>query len=142
MARTANKIMSGTWGKVLLEGDDLYEVSAFMAKVTYNKEDVQMAGDMMIDTKVISCKGTGTLTLKKMNSRMAKLLGQKILNGIDQRFSLIGALDDPDASGKERISISNISFDELTLMDWAVGEIKDVEVPFTFTKYKTIDLVA
>ena len=67
MARVDGRIqVNGTWGKVFLEGEEVFGVTSFSAKVEHNKEDVQMAGNMKIDTKITSMKGTGSMTIKKM----------------------------------------------------------------------------
>ena len=67
MARVdGRRQVNGTWGKVFLEGEEVFEVTSFSAKVEHNKEEVQMAGNMKIDTKITSMKGTGSMTIKKM----------------------------------------------------------------------------
>lgn len=129
---SAKRIMSGTWGE-FWAGSDLWgEVSAFQAKFSYTKEDQQMAGQMAVDSKITNVKGTGSVTLKKVYSRTAGH-GDKVLQGIDERLTFIGKLDDPDAYGAERVALYNVSLDEETLMDWRVGSTTEMTVPFTFT---------
>ena len=55
--------------------------------------------------------------------------------------TIVGKLADPGNGGSERISISGVSFDDLTLFDFEVKTLGEVECPFTFTKYKFIDLI-
>jgi len=138
---SAKRVMSGTWGQVWVGGDLWAEVSAFQAKYTYGKEDVQMAGQMEVDAKVVNVKGTGSMTIKKVYSRLAGH-GDKVLQGIDERSTLIGKLDDPDAFGAERVALHNVSFDEEPLMDWAVGKTTEITVPFTFTRREWLSVVA
>ena len=57
----------------------------------------------------------------------------------EPRFTLIGKLADPDADGVERIVVKNVSFDDLTLMDWEVGAIGQSEHPFTATAWEVLD---
>ena len=90
-----------------------------------------MAGQMAVDTKLTSVKGTGSVTLKKVYSRTAGH-GDRVLQGVDERMTLIGKLDDPDAFGAERVALYDVSLDEETLMDWRVGSTTEITVPFTF----------
>lgn len=140
MSISAKRVMSGTWGQVWFGGDLWAEVSAFQAKYTYTKEDQQMAGQMATDTKVTGVKGTGSVTLKKVYSRTAGH-GDKVLEGIDERGTFIGKLDDPDAFGAERVALYNVSLDEEPLMDWRVGSTTEITIPFTFTEREWLQTV-
>lgn len=136
---SAKRIMSGTWGEVWLDGDYVGECYKCQAKWSVNKDEVSLAGQMAVDTKAKSIKGTGSIGLHKVSSRMATKIGEAIQSGKDLRFTLISKLDDPDANGAERIAYYNVSFDDLTLADWEVAVIGKVECPFTFTKSKLLD---
>ena len=137
----AKRVMSGTWGEVWLDGDKVAEAYGLQLKVSYNKEDVKMCGQMAVDSKVTSVKMTGSLKMHKVNSRMALKIGSEIRNGKDLRFTIISKLDDPDAYGAERIAAKNVSMDDLTLADWEEGVNGTIEAPFTFTDYNFLDTV-
>ena len=138
---SAKRVASGTWGEVWLDGEYVAECFGLQAKMSFNKEDVAMCRRMATDSKVVSMKGTGSLKLHKATSRMARTIGGKISDGIDVRFTIMSKLDDPDTYGAERVSISNVSLDDLTLADWEAAKIGTVEAPFTFTDYKYLDLI-
>ena len=138
---SAKRVMSGTWGELWLEGEYVAECYKFQAKYTYNKEDVNICGQMMTDTKVMSIKGAGTMGLHKVSSRMAKVIGDKIRDGKDVRFTIISKLADPDSFGAERVSLSNVSFDDFTVADWEAGVAGKIETTFTFTESKFLDKV-
>ena len=104
---SSKRVMSGTWGQLWVSGDLWAEASAFQAKYTYTKEEQQMAGQMAVDTKLTSVKGTGSVTLKKVYSRTAGH-GDRVLQGVDERMTLIGKLDDPDAFGAERVALYDV----------------------------------
>lgn len=137
----ANRVMSGTWGEVWLDGDYVGECFGLQAKISYTKEDVRFCGQMSIDKKVTGYSGTGSLRMHKVNSRMAETIGGDIRNGRDRRFTIISKLDDPDSYGAERVVLKNVSFDDLTLADWEVGQNGRIESPFTFTDYEFLDRV-
>ena len=137
----ANRVMSGTWGEVWLNGEYVSECYGLQAKASFNKEDVPICRQMATDKKITSISCTGSLKLYKANSRMAIAIGDNIKKGKDIRFTVISKLDDPDAYGAERIVLRNVSFDDLTLADWEVAKNGTVEAPFTYTDYEFIDKV-
>ena len=137
----ATKIINGTHGQVFLGDDEVAEMKAFQAKLEFQKEEIKVAGQMAVDTKLMSYTGKGSLQLHKVNSRMVKTLLNEIKEGKDPRFTLIGKLADPNSEGAERIAIKNVSFDDLTLFDFEVGSVGSLECPFTFTDMETIDLI-
>ncbi|MEA5136371.1 MAG: phage tail tube protein [Candidatus Fimivivens sp.] len=137
----AKRVLSGTWGEVWLEGEKVSECYGLQAKITYNKEDIALCGQMGTDYKVKSYKGTGSLKMHKVSSRMAKLIGEKIRNGQDVRFIIISKLADPDAYGAERVVLKNAGFDDLTLADWEADNLGKIEAPFTFSDYEYLDAI-
>ena len=138
----ANKVMCGTWGEVWLGEDYVAECYGLQAKVTVNKEDVNLCRQMAVDKKITSISCTGSLKLHKANSRMAIAIGDSIRKGEDRRFTILSKLEDPDACGAERITLRNVSFDDLTLADWEAAKNGTVEAPFTFTDYEFIGVEA
>lgn len=138
---SAKRVMSGTWGEVWLDNEYVGEVYKFSAKVNYSKQAIPRCGQMANDQKVTSYSGTGSIGMRKINSRMGILMGEKIRNGQDVRFTVISKLDDPDAYGAERIRLQNVSFDDLTLADWEADTPGNIEAPFTFTDYEYLDQV-
>lgn len=138
---SAKRVISGTWGQVWLDGDLVGECYGLQAKVSFNKEDVPICGRMAADKKVTSIDCTGSLKLHKVTSRMARAIGDYIRDGRDVRFTIVSKLADPDAYGAERVALSNVSFDDLTLADWEAKNVGKVECPFTFTDYDFLDTI-
>lgn len=135
----ATDVINGTWGEVWINDELIEEITAFQAKIEFDKEDVSIAGDMWTHKKVTGYSGTGSMTLHKTNSRMIKLLSEFTKEGIEPEIVLVGKLADPTTEGSERISISGVSFDDLTLFDFEVKALGSYECPFTFTGYSVID---
>ena len=50
----ANRVMSGTWGELWLDGEKFADVYKFQAKRTANKEKIALCGQMATDTKTMS----------------------------------------------------------------------------------------
>lgn len=135
---SAKRVISGTWGELWLDGEYVAECYALQLKASYNKETIQLTGQMAEDAKVTSIKNTGSVELYHVNSRMIKKLAE-IKNGRDVRCTIISKLDDPDAYGAERVKAENVSFDDLTLADWKVAATGSITAPFTFTDYAFLD---
>jgi hypothetical protein len=138
---STKRVMSGTWGQLWLDGELVAECYKFQAKVTLNKEDVPQCGVMWTDSKIKGMSGKGSVGLYKVNSRMARLIGEQIRTGRDPRFTIISKLSDPDAYGAERVAVKNVSFDDLALADWEANAFGRVECPFTFGDFEYLDMV-
>lgn len=139
MAFNAKGVMSGTHGTIFINGHEIGEVKAFQCKVEFQKEEIKMTGRMATDTKLMGYSIKGSVSLHKTNSRMIHYLSDSVKKGKEPRFTIIGKLADPDADGVERIAINNVSFDDLTLMDWEVGAVGSGEHPFTATSWDILD---
>lgn len=137
----SNKIINGTFGSIWLDGEKLADVDSFEAKVTINYEDVNMAEDLSTHKKMTGWTGEGTLTLKKVYSTGASLLGRALKEGKTPTFTMVGKLDDPDAYGAERVVCDEVTFSEFTLFKFAQKELQTEELPFAFADYDLIDLI-
>ena len=134
-----NRTLSGTYGEVWVDGEKIWEFSKIEAKVTANREDVQL--DLDVDSKITGLKGEFTLTLKKVYSRYNAVF-ESWKKGVDQRSQIITKLADPDSAGgqQERYSIDNCWFNELPLVNMEKGGIIEEEVSGGFTPTDMINL--
>lgn len=139
--KSAKRVVNGTFGQIWLDGDLVSECYGCKLAVKTTKEKIHLSGQMAVDTKVTDIELTGSLKLYKCSSRMARLIGDKLKSGVDVRFTIVSKLKDPDAYGAERVSVTGVSFDDLTLADWEAGKIGQVESPFTYTDYTYLDLI-
>ena len=95
---------------------------------------------MVIDAKVTSIKGTGSITVNKVYTRNIDQ-AQSLIDGHDIRSTIVGKLADPDAYGAERVALYNVSFDDETIMDFAAGKVGSVTHPFTFSGREWMDTI-
>ena len=56
---SAKRVISGTWGEVWLDGDKVSECYGLQAKVSFNKEDIALCGQMASDKKVTASSVRG-----------------------------------------------------------------------------------
>lgn len=89
--------------------------------------------------KITKISLAGSVGMHKVNSRLAKVVGEQVMQGHDPRISIIGKLDDPDTNGADYILHEGVSFDDLTLMDWEAGVAGKIEAPFTFASYTYLE---
>lgn len=137
----AKNVINGKFGEIWLDSDKLAECYKLQAKIDLKKEDVPICGKMGTAKKVMGWEGKGSMTLLKVNSRMAVKLADMIKNAKDVRFTVISKVADPDAYGSERVALKNVSFDDLTLADWEDAKLGEVEAPFTFEDYEFLDRI-
>lgn len=125
----------GTHGKVWWDGEEVFEIESFEAKLKIERDDVNFAGSLDSDSKIKGLKGEGKMKIKKVFSRGKKKMLEALKRGEDVRSQLVGLLKDPDAIGKqsERIVLNNVWFNELTLMDFELGKKIEEEISFGFT---------
>jgi len=128
-----NNQINGSWGQVWMDGELVFEVESFEAKVTANRETVIIGMDE--DSKLTGLKGEGAIKVKKVFDRGKKALLEAWKKGEDPRSTLVGKLKDPDTVGKQssRVSIGNVWFDELTLMQFEQAKKLEDEYKFGFT---------
>ena len=86
--------------------------------------------------------GTGKSTIAKAIENRENLTELKTFGSeLEPEITIVGKLADPGNGGSERISLSEVSFDDLTLFDFEVGAVGATECPFTFTDMECIDLI-
>lgn len=140
MAMLDQRVISGTWGEVWVDGEPWAELSGFQAKFAFNKTDVNQCGEMAVGSKVTSIKGTGSISVNKVYTRNVSRADQ-LIAGRDVRATIVGKLADPDAYGAERVALYNVSFDDETIMDFQAGQVGKGTHPFTFTRREWLDVI-
>ena len=124
---------NGSHGRVWWDGEMLFEIAKFEAKVTADREDVLIGNSK--DSKIVSLTGEGSFTIKSVINRNINRYLEEWKNGHDPRATLVGLIDDPDAveGQKERSIIDNVWFNELMLMAFEKGQVVEKEFTFGFT---------
>ncbi|MDP4146515.1 MAG: phage tail tube protein [Bacillota bacterium] len=134
-------VINGTYGEIWINGNYMAEATALQAKVTLNKADVNITRRLAKASKVTGMECKGTLKLNKVSSSMIKLISGNIRSGKQTVCTIISKLADPDALGAERIVLKDVTFDELTLVDWEAKKNGEESIPFTFSDWEFLDLI-
>ena len=124
---------SGNHGQIWLNNSKVFEHKSFECKVVFNREDVIIGNS--VDSKVVSMSGEGEIVIVNVFNRGFNDYLEEQKKGHDPRFTIVAKHEDPDMlnAGKERIVIANVWFDELTLMQFEKGTVRETTIPFKFT---------
>lgn len=142
MKNNAAGVVNGTYGNVWVNGELWAEVDKFEAKVTVNYEDVNFAGDGATYKKATGWAGEGSMTIKKIYSRVQRAMAENVRKGIYPRFEIVGKVADPDALGAERAAVHDVTINEFMLLQFDQKTLGSEEVPFAFSDYEMIDTIA
>ena len=64
-----------------------------------------------------------------------------IKQGKSTPVTITSNLDDPAVEGNERVKLTGVTFDEVTLADWEAGKLGEESIPFTFQDAELIDAI-
>lgn len=137
----ANRVINGTFGRLWWDEELLANTKSFEAKTTLNWETVNISEDLGDHQKYMGYSGAGTITLHKIDSLAASKLADAIQSGNMPEGKLISRLADPASYGHERVELTGVTFDELTLIKWANKEIGEEELPFKFSGFRFLDKI-
>lgn len=134
-------VLNGTWGKVWIDSDYMAQATALQAKYKLTKTDVTQTGTLAKGQKITGIEGTGTLKLNKTSSYFILKLLEDIKQGKSPVVTIISDIDDPAVAGNERVKLTGVTFDEVTLIDWEAGKLGEESYPFTFDGVEPIDTI-
>ena len=136
------RVINGTFGELWINDYYMAEVTAFQAKITVEKTEVNQTGTLNKGYKVTGIDCKGTLKLNKVTSFFINKLSDNLKAGKTTTFTIISKLADPDSDGIERIKLTGCTFDELTLADWETKKLTEESYPFTYTGWEVLDSIA
>jgi len=142
VSQQANRVINGTYGRVWVNGELWAEVDSFEAKATVNYEDVNFAGSGATFKKATGWSGEGSMTIKKIYSRVQRAMAEAVRRGVYPRFEIVGKVEDPDAFGAERVALHDVTINEFSLLKFEQKTIGSEEIPFAFSDYEMIDTIA
>jgi len=128
---SANRVLSGSFAEIWVDGSRIAEASAIQLTVQLIRTDVQIGMD--VDSKITGWKGEGKLRLRQVFSRFFDVV-EGAAQGKDIRVTITTALKDPDSMNgeEERYSVDNVALDSLPLVNYAAGKVNEQTIPFRF----------
>lgn len=138
-----SKVINGSFGECHHEGKWLTNVFKMTADVEASYGDVKIAGSRWTGQKLLSLKGTGSISGYKVTDELAQQVAV-MTNDRKAEFKteLISKLDDPEAFGYERVRLKNVKFTKIPVVGWEVGSMIEEEWPFSFTGIEYLDPIS
>lgn len=131
-----NEVINGLYGFVYDEnGQQLQTTQEFEAGVEFSKDEVPIAGKFLKAHKVTGGTASGSLSTKKIDSRLQKKIGENPT----AKYNYIGKLKDPTARGEEAVLFKGVSFNGVDILKFSLNELTDVELDFTFDDYEYLE---
>lgn len=135
----SEQVFNGTWGECWIDGDYIAEITACKAEVTLKYSTVSQCQKLQDGQKLTGIEMKGEMKMHKISSYMLKKLSAAIKAGKTPVATIISNIDDPDASGAERVAYYNCKFDKMILADWEAGKNCEESYSFTFEDYEVLD---
>ena len=140
----APNVINGTYGEVWVDGDYMAQVTGLEAKASVKKSDVNMVGRLSPGKKVTGIENKGTLKMNHVTSEMKLKISQYLKEGKTPYFTIISKLADPDAirAQAERIKLTGVTFDEVSLVDFENGKLGEESYAFEFEDFEWLDTIS
>lgn len=143
MANTmnGNSVILGTFGKLYINNVRIAEIKSFELKASLQYEDILVNGNLITQSKYKGATLTGTMVVHKVNSYNIKLVKDGIKTGVMPSIKFMGELADPNIDGDEAIEVSDVMFDEATLLSFANGEVREESTAFRAGDYNYLSTI-
>jgi hypothetical protein len=130
----SRNIVNGAFGRLYMDGTEMAEIKDAEANLENEYEDVNLHGGKK-GQKLKSTNGKGKFTFHKVDSWELKKFFNKNKNMMAVDFMLELEVDDPDALGAERITISECELSgNLNLFKMSRDSLIEKEIEFWFDK--------
>lgn len=138
-----SNVINGTYGEVWVDGDYMAQTTGLEAKASVKKTDVNMVGRLSPGKKVTGIENKGTLKMNHVTSELKQKIASFLKEGKTPTFTIISKLADPDAVGAqaERIKLTGVTFDEVTLVDFENGKLGEESYAFEFEDFEFLDAI-
>lgn len=126
----SQSVILGTNGKLFINNVRVGNIKSFELKASLNYEDILVNGNLITQSKYTGSTLTGTMVVHKVDSYNIKLVKDGIKTGVMPSIKFMGELSDPNVNGDEAIEVTDVMFDEATLLAFANGEVREESTAF------------
>lgn len=133
------KPIIGTNFELFLDGDKVQNITEYKTTYQLEEKEWRACGDSNSHSVTIGKKGTGNLSVHKVNSKFLRLLIDEWNKLINPSFYMAGVLDSRDDRGQERAEYTGVKFNQLDIQDIKVDDFGMSSLPFTFEKVEITD---
>ncbi len=137
----SQSVILGTFGKLYMNNVRVANIKSFELKASLQYEDINVNGNLITQSKYKGATLTGTMVTHKIDSTNIKLVKDSIKTGVMPSIKFMGELADPNSSGDEAIEVSDVCFDEATLLSFANGEVREESIAFRAGDYNYLSTI-
>ncbi|MDO5548310.1 MAG: phage tail tube protein [Eubacteriales bacterium] len=140
-ATDARKTMRGSDGFVWVDNIPVAMLQSVELKVTANYEEITACGDPSTYQQLNGTSGSGSIKVKKINSNLNFSIAEEFRTGVIGDHSITTKINSP-TGGTERIRVTGVTFDEVTLAAFEAESIMEDEYPIKFASWTYLDRIA
>lgn len=137
----SQSVILGTHGKLYINNVRVANIKSFELKASLQYEDIMVNGNLITQSKYKGSTLTGTMVVHKVDSANIKLVKDGIKTGVMPNIKFMGELSDPNVNGDEAIEVSDVMFDEATLLSFANGEVREESTAFRAGDYNYLSTI-
>ena len=139
----APNVINGTYGEAWLDDAYIAQITGLEAKTSVKKSDVGMVGRLSPGKKVTGIENKGTLKMNHISSEVKKKIADYLKQGKTPYFTIVSKLADPDAinAQAERIKLTGVTFDEVTLIDFENGKLGEESYAFEYEDFEFLETI-
>lgn len=137
----SQSVILGTFGELYMNNVRVANIKSFELKASLQYEDINVNGNLITQSKYKGATLTGTMVVHKVDSANIKLVKDSIKTGVMPSIKFMGELADPNSSGDEAIEVSDVCFDEATLLSFANGEVREESTAFRAGDYNYLSTI-
>lgn len=137
----AENCILGTFGRLYVNNVKIANIKSFELKASLNYEDINVNNNLITQSKYTGATLTGTMVVHKIDSFNIKLVKDSIKTGVMPSIKFMGELTDPNVDGDEAIEVSDVMFDEATLLSFANGEVREESTSFRAGDYNYLSTI-
>lgn len=137
----SQSVILGTHGRLYINNVRVANIKSFELKASLNYEDILVNGNLITQSKYTGATLTGTMVVHKIDSFNINLVKDAIKTGVMPSVKFMGELKDPNVDGDEAIEVTDVMFDEATLLSFANGEVREESTAFRAGDYHYLSTI-
>lgn len=132
-------VLHGSGGTAWFNGKKLTTLQSIEAKVTADYEDINVCGDPATYRIYNGFSGEGSFTVLKLDSEVLKMMSEAYASGVMPEITIVSALTQKGTNKVERVALSEVTIDEMSLIKYEKKAKVEQEVPFKFGNFEVLE---
>ena len=132
-------VLHGSGGTAWFNGKKLTTLQSIEATVTADYEDINVCGDPATYRIYNGFSGEGSFTVLKLDSEVLKMMSEAYASGVMPEITIVSALTQKGTNKVERVALSEVTIDEMSLIKYEKKAKVEQEVPFKFGNFEVLE---